>query len=400
MEDPMPEQEQARSTSYTNDSKQGKDPQEAPDEEEAEQDDDAAEDVSYKAYRPKKLGFGRPHPDPVVENSTLAAVEPPEITYNLAIPADVIREGKLSDLQLEAVVYGCQRHQFNLPAQPYSSSKDDYEAMTTTSLSPSGSKRKSSPEEKKNEAAAKEEQPDYSYRCGFMLGDGAGMGKGRTLAAFVYENLARGRHKHIWISVSTDLYEDAKRDLKDLGLQDYAQEKCHLLSKLPYTPIKKQLKDGLIFTTYRTLIGSSGRRSRLKQLIDWCGGDEFDGLIMLDECHKAKNILLDSQGNAQNVGSAKCTQTAAAVLELQRCLPRARVVYCSATAVSEPQNLGFMSRLGLWGPGTEHPAGIGQFLSSIKRLVSSEQQEKAIASPIYPIGLITRPPCFCTIILT
>ena len=103
MEGPMPEQEQVSST-HTTGSKPDKDP-EAHKEEEAAQDDDAAEDVPYKAYRPQKLGFGRPHPDPVVENSTLAAVEPPEITYDFAIPADIIRDGKLSDLQLEAVVY-------------------------------------------------------------------------------------------------------------------------------------------------------------------------------------------------------------------------------------------------------------------------------------------------------
>ncbi len=46
-----------------------------------------------------------------------------------------------------------------------------------------------------------------AVRAGFLLGDGAGMGKGRTLAGFVVENIARGRKKHIWVSVSSDLYE-------------------------------------------------------------------------------------------------------------------------------------------------------------------------------------------------
>jgi hypothetical protein len=64
----------------------------------------------------------------------------------------------------------------------------------------------------------------------------------------------------------------------------------------------------------------------------------------------------------------KCSQTAAKVVELQNSLPRARVVYCSATSVSEPKNLGFMSRLGLWGPGTEHPLGFSQFLQGLERL--------------------------------
>lgn len=72
-----------------------------------------------------------------------------------------------------------------------------------------------------------------AYRSGFLLGDGAGMGKGRTLAGFVVENVARGRKKHCWVSVSVDLYEDAKRDL-DLGLGNYAEEKCHNLKSVNY----------------------------------------------------------------------------------------------------------------------------------------------------------------------
>ena len=39
------------------------------------------------------------------------------------------------------------------------------------------------------------------------------------------------------------------------------------------------------------------------------------------------------------------------VLELQRRLPKARVVYCSATGASEARNMGYMERLGLWGKG-------------------------------------------------
>ena len=90
---------------------------------------------------------------------------------------------------------------------------------------------------------------------------------------------------------------------------------------------------------------------------------------MLDECHKAKTIDLDKDGKAVNVGKGTlCSQTAAKVVELQNLLPRARVIYCSATSVSQPKNLGFMSRLGLWGPGTEHPSGFNQFLDGIDRL--------------------------------
>lgn len=52
---------------------------------------------------------------------------------------------------------------------------------------------------------------------GFFLGDSAGIGKGRQIGGIIYENWLRGRGKHFWLSVSTDLYLDAKRDLNDIG---------------------------------------------------------------------------------------------------------------------------------------------------------------------------------------
>lgn len=45
--------------------------------------------------------------------------------------------------------------------------------------------------------------------------------------------------------------------------------------------------------------------------------------IVFDECHKAKNVC--------PIGSSKPTKTGLAVLELQNKLPKARVVYASAT---------------------------------------------------------------------
>lgn len=47
-------------------------------------------------------------------------------------------------------------------------------------------------------------------------------------------------------------------------------------------------------------------------------------------------------------------------------LPEARVVYCSATGASEPRNMGYMVRLGLWGDGTsfiDFREFLGSFLS-------------------------------------
>lgn len=68
---------------------------------------------------------------------------PPDVTYRLHLPARVLSEGRLSSLQVETVLYACQRHEL---------------------LSPSG------------------------QRYGFLLGDGAGVGKGRQLAGIIAEN--------------------------------------------------------------------------------------------------------------------------------------------------------------------------------------------------------------------
>eukprot|EP00904_Undaria_pinnatifida_P010905 jgi/Undpi1/6945/HiC_scaffold_21.g09419.m1 len=47
------------------------------------------------------------------------------------------------------------------------------------------------------------------------------------------------------------------------------------------------------------------------------------------------------------------TMTGRMVKEFQELCPNARVVYCSATPCSEPMNMGYMTRLGLWGEGTQ-----------------------------------------------
>lgn len=37
--------------------------------------------MKSRAHRPKKLREGKQHPDPVVETLSLAAVDPPDATY-------------------------------------------------------------------------------------------------------------------------------------------------------------------------------------------------------------------------------------------------------------------------------------------------------------------------------
>lgn len=63
------------------------------------------------------------------------------------------------------------------------------------------------------------------------------------------------------------------------------------------------------------------------------------------------------QNNSQLLGpnhecansAGKPTQTGKAILKLQLNLPKAKVLYSSATGASEPNNLAYMARLGACG---------------------------------------------------
>ncbi|KAK3589794.1 hypothetical protein CHS0354_015798 [Potamilus streckersoni] len=283
--------------------------------------DDEAEELgqaeTYAEYMPKKLKIGQKHPDPVVESSSLASVEPPDIWYKLSLPESVIDSGELSALQLEAIVYASQRHGIILPS---------------------------------------------GERAGFLIGDGAGVGKGRTVAGIIYENYILGRKRALWLSVSNDLKVDAERDLRDIGA---GKVDVHALNKFKYAKISSRengsVKKGVIFATYSSLIGEShsgGKyKTRFKQILKWCGKD-FDGVIVFDECHKAKNLC--------PVGSSKPTKTGQTVVELQKRLPKARIVYASATGATEPRNMAYMTRLGLWGPGTPFKE-FNDFIQAVER---------------------------------
>lgn len=65
-------------------------------------------------------------------------------------------------------------------------------------------------------------------RAGFLIGDGAGVGKGRTIAGIIFENYVKGRKKALWVSVSNDLKYDSERDLHDIGAY-----------KIPVHPLNK-----------------------------------------------------------------------------------------------------------------------------------------------------------------
>ena len=48
-------------------------------------------------------------------------------------------------------------------------------------------------------------------------------------------------------------------------------------------------------------------RSRLQQLVDWCGGQLFSGCLIFDECHKAKNFVPGKEKRSTKIALAVTT---------------------------------------------------------------------------------------------
>ena len=276
------------------------------------------EDDVFATYKPAKVRIpgAQKHLAPLVESAAMASVSPPDPTYTPNLAKEVITEGRISETSLENIVYAGQAH---------------------TQVLPSGERR------------------------GYFIGDGTGVGKGRQIAGIIMDNLRQGRKKAVWISKSGGLIEDAKRDVEDVGLDP---KKVFMLNKVKKGK-KVEAADGILFTTYDTLKrdhatmteGAQGwwdsikeHNSRMKQIAGWLGKD-FDGVIALDEAHKAGNAIA-VKGNR---GVKQPSQAGVAVVDLQKLLPNARVVYVSATGATEVENLSYADRLGIWGEGTPFP---------------------------------------------
>lgn len=263
------------------------------------------------------------HTSPACESALLSSVQAPQ-ACNEAAPAltELAISKALSPLQLEGACLAIQRHQKILIA-------------------------------KSNKTPV---------RAGFFLGDAAGVGKGRQIAAVVRDSLCRGRTRHLWVSVSRELCRDAQRDLTDLGchvpvwdgtemFQQQQQKSGHGLGS-------SSNNKGVLFVTYALLIIKGGKR--MDDMIQWLTGTKttdsaaetsFDGVIVFDEAHKAKNLAAD-------------THTAKLVIALQKRLPMARILYCSATGVSDISHMIYANRLMLWGPGTLF-SNFAQFSSTL-----------------------------------
>jgi hypothetical protein len=277
-----------------------------PPETEAEAED---EGDTFVAYKPAKLKGGVRHPGNIVESASMAAVEPPDITYKPRLDPSIFDNGVLSDLQYEAVAYAGQRHEQKLP---------------------------------------------NGNRAGMFIGDGTGVGKGRILAGIALDNWNQGRRRILWLSVNNDLLPSTERDLKALG----GKVPLSIINDHPAAG-KIAFKDGVLFSSYSTLVSQAkSGQQRIDQIREWLGDD---GVIMFDEAHLAKNAVTSGQKESSQRG-----QKVVAIQEGEKSKPDYRIVYASATGATDVENMGYMVRLGLWGPGTSFPGGFNEFRSAIE----------------------------------
>jgi hypothetical protein len=272
----------------------------------------------YLPYRPSRIVIdgASGHPTPLVESVAMGSISAPKPDAVPQLPDGFIAKGLLSAAQAETLIYAASAHARDLPGR--------FE-----------------PEDKGCSLKASAE--GQVYRQGYFLGDGTGAGKGRQVASVILDRWVRGERRHIWISKNEALLEDARRDWAALGglpidIQPLASWKLG-------TPIA--MRDGILFVTYPTLRSGRSDATRLDQILAWAG-EEFDGVIVFDEAHAMANAA----GGEGSRGKVKGSEQGIAGVRLQNLLPRARVLYASATGASDVNNLAYATRLGLWGPET------------------------------------------------
>ena len=274
----------------------------------------------YQAYQVARvqLADAPAHPSPLVEAAAMASVFPPRPTYRPILPPAML--ANVSDAQMETIIYAGEAHAAMLPGAWRLK-----EAVHEVELIAEGA------------------EGAVSFRRGFFLGDGTGCGKGRQIAGVIADNMAQGRVCAVWLSKNDALLEDARRDWSAIGGSP--------TDIVPQSSWKQGegigMERGILFTTYATLRqpARGAKASRLDQIVSWLGAD-FDGVIVFDESHALANASGGAKGGR---GLKKASLQGMAGLAIQNRLPQARVFYVSATGATQPENLAYASRLGLWG---------------------------------------------------
>lgn len=317
---------------------------------------DAERDVVFVNYKSKlgaRIEGSKPHPGELVETAALSSVAYPDTDYVPKIDRKILESGGISQEQLDAVILAGASHEQMLPAD-----------------------------------AGKPE-----YRRGILVGDGTGTGKTRIIYGILHDNWNRGRKRAVWVTKASGLFGQITEDAVKTG---FPTNRIVEHSDAATTAEKIKLKEGVLLTSYSTLRqplqiredtkvtiedGQKQTALRTDQIVEWLGPD-FDGVIVFDEAHLMRNTAEDadlddtatSRASAGKRGGKKkggdlfksktVSKQAIAATDLAKRLPKARVVYTTATSAVEVEHLAYMARLGLWGAETSF-GNLAEFVAEI-----------------------------------
>ena len=282
-------------------------------------------DTVHDPWRPTQV-FSQKlkrHPAAIIEPSTLAATSYPDPTYKPMLPAEAIERGVISDAQFEAIVYGLQ--------------------VTTTYLpgSPNG-------------------PHGVQMKGGFILGDGTGVGKTNEFCGMIMDQWLRGQSRHVivvergkHVKHIMDAWQMIGGDPRVIMYQgDRAAGEA-----LPS-------RDGIMVTTYALIRDDR----RYQMLMDWANDrGPLEGLLVFDEAHNMRNAIEDLHD--EGAGRRNQSQQGMRGVQIQEELPRAGVIYASATMATDVYNLGYAIRLGLWG----HNAAFSSSAAFINQMHSLDE---------------------------
>lgn len=250
------------------------------------------------------------HPSRLIQSATLATVEPPVATYRPRLTRRVIRSGRVSDAQFEFLVAAGQAHSRHLPTDPRSPG-------------------------------------ETPKRVGIFLADGTGAGKTNEMLGVVMDNRLRGRHKAVIVL-------EKRRHLPGF-IEAWATMGCDRRDFIPLWDFKPEDRipnpRGILVVTYsmlRDMDPQTRSYIRVDQIAAWAGSD-FQGALLMDEAQAMRNAAGDEDESGK---TSEISQQGLAGIALQDAMPDARVVYASATGATDVHNLGYATRLGIWGEGT------------------------------------------------
>lgn len=376
----------------------------------------ALTDSVFEGYQPQRLQVegAKPHPGPLVQSAAMASVLPPAATYVPNLPSATVTQGKLSIAQIESVVYAGQAHNQWVEINVTPDQQKRYGLAEGGNVkyrrgffigdgTGVGKGREISGILLDNLRQGRKKAVWVSEKQGLLNDakrDFGGVGGDADLLFNQNETTADGKvpskNGIIFTTYSTlrsgtaaakpataaqlaEKYPPGSeitllvtpRDPDDPPVEfrvkmDSIEKRANKMWVLrgPYdqrvhVPLDKvvSINGDTNWAMAKTKAGAA--QSRIDQLVDWLGPD-FDGVIAFDEAHNAGNATAIKTDRGMTDPSAQ----ALAVVDLQMRLPKARVVYVSATGATEVSNLSFANRLGLWGPGTPF-SGVEHFVAEM-----------------------------------